>query len=67
MCDAFPDGIPLPITSGAMAHYEPVEGDHGIRFEPIPDGWMPGVAYSRPEAERVALWEGFRAAGKANE
>ena len=34
-CAAFPDGIPLPILSGEVAHDRPLPGDHGIRFEPI--------------------------------
>jgi hypothetical protein len=34
VCDAFPDGIPQSIVESAVDHREPVEGDHGIRFEP---------------------------------
>lgn len=37
VCSAFPDGIPLPIQSGEISHIEPVEGDHGIQFEPSED------------------------------
>jgi len=33
MCDAFPDGIPDDIAYGDNLHLEPVEGDHGIRYE----------------------------------
>lgn len=35
-CDAYPDGIPLPISGGDIAHTEPLPGDHGIQFEGVP-------------------------------
>lgn len=34
-CDAFPDGIPLPIWRGEYNHHTPFPGDHGIQFEPL--------------------------------
>lgn len=34
-CDAFPDGIPDEIIMGDSDHKEPVEGDHGLQFEPM--------------------------------
>ncbi len=35
-CDAFPTGIPDVMGDGGD-HREPIEGDHGIRFEPVDD------------------------------
>lgn len=36
-CVAFPSGIPKSIVSGAINHFEPIEGDNGIVFEPKPE------------------------------
>lgn len=33
-CDAFPDGIPEEVLLCDIDHRKPVEGDHGIQFEP---------------------------------
>ena len=33
-CKAFPKGIPDEIWEGKNKHTDPVEGDHGILFEP---------------------------------
>jgi hypothetical protein len=33
-CDAFPEGIPREIVFGPRKHVFPVDGDHGIQFEP---------------------------------
>lgn len=37
-CDAFPDGIPDHVLDGiyflTLDHRKPIEGDHGITFEP---------------------------------
>jgi hypothetical protein len=34
VCEAFPDGIPMNILLLQPDHREPVDGDHGIQFEP---------------------------------
>lgn len=36
-CEAFPDGIPEPITLGEEFHSEPIDGDHDIQFEVDPN------------------------------
>jgi hypothetical protein len=33
-CDAFPGGIPALVWEGRDPHFEPIEGDRGIQFEP---------------------------------
>jgi hypothetical protein len=33
-CNAFPKGIPDKIIDGEQQHTSPIEGDHGIIFEP---------------------------------
>mgnify|MGYP000979582968 CR=1 FL=1 len=32
-CTAFPNGIPLPIQNGEIAHVDDYPGDNGIHFE----------------------------------
>jgi hypothetical protein len=32
-CEAFPAGIPGPVLDNATDHRQPVEGDHGVRWE----------------------------------
>jgi hypothetical protein len=32
-CDAFPDGIPIEISTLGGDHRKPVAGDHGIQWE----------------------------------
>ena len=32
-CEAYPGGIPLEITAGDVAHFDPLPGDNGIQFE----------------------------------
>lgn len=42
-CDAFPRGIPEPITWGEFDHRNEYPGDQGVRYEPKegvnPDAW----------------------------
>ena len=47
-CPAFPDGIPKVIFLDEFDHREPYPGDHGVRFESVPNpseepifGWAP--------------------------
>ena len=35
-CEAFPSGVPEPISSGENQHVEPYEGDQGIMYLRIP-------------------------------
>lgn len=32
-CKAFPDGIPDLVYANGVDHRQPVEGDHGVRWE----------------------------------
>ncbi len=34
---AFPNEIPYEIYNGDITHFEPIEGDNGIQFEPLKD------------------------------
>lgn len=34
-CDAFPDGIPGDVLDGLNDHTKPIDGDRGIRYEPL--------------------------------
>ncbi|MFI4910352.1 MAG: hypothetical protein ACIAQZ_01655 [Sedimentisphaeraceae bacterium JB056] len=36
-CKAFPEGIPPEIFWTHIDHIKPIEGDHGIQFEPKAD------------------------------
>ena len=36
-CAAFPKGIPAEILESEANHRHPYRGDHGIRFEPLPE------------------------------
>lgn len=54
-CAAYPDGIPLPILAGEVAHDRPLPGDHGIRFEPIAgSAGLESAAPSEHDAEAEA-------------
>lgn len=37
-CAAYPHGIPLGILTGKLDHHEHLEGDGGVKFEPIQSG-----------------------------
>jgi len=43
-CDAFPDGIPEAVFGNELDHRQPVDGDHGIRFEAKPGDEFPEYA-----------------------
>lgn len=34
-CDAFPDGLPMPIWNGENKHTKPYPGDGGILFDRV--------------------------------
>ena len=52
-CDAFADGIPVPIQANKHDHSKPYPGDHGIRYEQIRPG-------PRAEVGVQAIMEGWR-------
>jgi hypothetical protein len=35
VCEAFPDGINVDILTNARNHRQPIDGDHGLRWEPV--------------------------------
>lgn len=43
-CAAFPDGIPDRVYGNEVDHRQPVEGDHGIRWEARPGATFPEYA-----------------------
>jgi hypothetical protein len=50
-CAAFPDGIPGDIILNEIDHRDPVEGDHGVRFEPEEGAQSP---FEEPEPTLMA-------------
>jgi hypothetical protein len=57
-CEAFAEEIPLTIWIGENNHRQPVEGDHGIRFEPLT---AEQVADARARVQDSKLLEQIRA------
>jgi hypothetical protein len=49
-CEAYPLGIPIAIQLLGADHRQPMEGDHGIRFEQAP---------GPQAAEDFANWDSF--------
>jgi hypothetical protein len=43
-CAAFPDGIPDRVYRNRLDHRQPIDGDHGIRWES--DGGVPFPEYA---------------------
>lgn len=43
-CRAYPQGIPRQILFNKVRHIFPIEGDHGIQFEPIEDDFLTPIA-----------------------
>lgn len=35
VCAAFPSGIPAEVLKGRNNHRTPIEGDHGVQFDPV--------------------------------
>lgn len=44
-CDAFPDGIPVEVKRNGLDHRQPIDGDHGVRFEALPGDEFPEYAF----------------------
>jgi hypothetical protein len=40
-CCAFINGLPLSVLNGEEIHDHPIDGDHGIQFQAIPDDFDP--------------------------
>jgi hypothetical protein len=48
-CAAFPDGIPDEVYDNRLDHRQPIDGDHGVRWESrggqkFPEYAFPGLA-----------------------
>lgn len=46
-CDAFESGIPDEVFSNKRDHRQPIEGDNGIQWEPLPGDEYPEYALQR--------------------
>jgi hypothetical protein len=60
VCEAFPEGIPLPIWLGKHDHTTPYPGDHELRYEPLTAADAPALrawAEERIEAARLRRQE----------
>lgn len=56
-CSAFPDGVPIPIQMNKHDHRKSYPGDHGVRFEPVPQP-EPATTTTEPEARKTAKARG---------
>ena len=39
-CAAFPEGIPQEIVDNVLDHHKPIDGDNGIRYQAVIEGWV---------------------------
>lgn len=53
-CDAFPEAIPAAILRSELDHRQAVDGDHGLRFDPINEDAAAYAAKLFPEPPGAA-------------
>lgn len=44
-CEAFPDAIPDAVFGNELDHRQPIDGDHGIRFQAAPGQQFPAEVF----------------------
>ena len=49
-CAAFPDGIPPAVLDNELDHRQPIDGDHGIRFEARQGAQFPAHVFAEGAA-----------------